>query len=88
MTIMGGERNLRQIVDLLSINVENEILPQLGRIETRLLEHTTILQEHTSILREHTSILQEHTDILHLLQGAIIALSDDMKLVKARLDIT
>ena len=72
---------MRQIVDLLSINVENEILPQLGRIETRLLEHTTILQEHTSILREHT-------DILHLLQGAIIALSDDMKLVKARLDIT
>ena len=73
MTTVDEAWELRQIVDLIAVNVEGEILPRLDRMET--------------MLKEHTAVLEEHTRILQVLSMAIVTLGDDMKLVKAHLGI-
>ena len=64
MSTVNEERDLRQIVDLIAVNVMDEVLPRLDRMEAALAEHTDVLAGHTSTLQSHLTYLQSLHDLV------------------------
>ena len=76
------DRDLREIVDLLAVNVTDEILPQLGRMESTLADHGRILMYHSSRFTEIEQrlavagqVLGTHTQRLDALVTSVDALT-------------
>ena len=67
MTMPNGDRELRQVVDLISVNVEDEVLPRLDRIEATQKHHGKILES----LQADMQLIKHHLEIGNGHQGSL-----------------
>ena len=65
MSTVDGDRELRQVVDLVAVNVD-DCIERLERIETTQHFHGGMLASHGEMLASHGKILASHGEMLEI----------------------